>query len=311
MAGNTYDPRRISGMPPLTTVNGNELLECAQQDENGEWTNKSITLEALLSAEGEKGDDGLNAYQLAYLQGFSGTLTEWLISLKGEPGVKGSTGQAGENGLSSYQLAVLDGFNGTVEQWLASLKGDKGDSGESILYGTNTVNEIAVVGEGITAQFENGKLTLGVGDLGSVNSRVLERLITTSNNGAQAKVMVSGFGALESINQVTISYEETTNVTRMILDVPQGFRVNTVSISHQPGFFNTGSFELAYPEPAGRVDPTNIPIPTLSLFNYTETSVMQPPTNVYFRFDVDNSLIVVGKSGLSTSGGYRWKFNLI
>lgn len=39
------------------------------------------------------------------------------------------SGGGGANGKSAYQLAVDNGFVGTVTEWLASLKGEKGDSG--------------------------------------------------------------------------------------------------------------------------------------------------------------------------------------
>lgn len=35
----------------------------------------------------------------------------------------------GSRGFSAYEIAVLNGFTGTEEEWLASLKGDKGDTG--------------------------------------------------------------------------------------------------------------------------------------------------------------------------------------
>jgi len=34
-----------------------------------------------------------------------------------------------QDGLSAYELAVQEGFTGTLEEWLASLKGDPGDVG--------------------------------------------------------------------------------------------------------------------------------------------------------------------------------------
>lgn len=54
------------------------------------------------------GIGGMSAYELAKENGFTGTLQEWLVSLKGE---------------NAYQLAVANGFEGTMTQWLASLKG--------------------------------------------------------------------------------------------------------------------------------------------------------------------------------------------
>jgi hypothetical protein len=47
----------------------------------------------------------------------------------GATGATGSAGAAGAAGKSAYQSAVDNGFTGTETQWLASLKGDKGDPG--------------------------------------------------------------------------------------------------------------------------------------------------------------------------------------
>lgn len=46
---------------------------------------------------------------------------------------------AGRPGLSAYQIAVLNGYTGSEEQWLASLKGDKGDTGAAGQDGTNGI----------------------------------------------------------------------------------------------------------------------------------------------------------------------------
>ena len=37
----------------------------------------------------------------------------------------------GKNGASAYELAVKNGYTGTETEWLASLKGDKVDKGDS------------------------------------------------------------------------------------------------------------------------------------------------------------------------------------
>jgi len=88
---------------------------------------------------GEKGDDGLSAYQVAVINGYQGSQTEWLVSLVGQTGLKGAKGdpgekgETGEQGLSAYQVAVNAGFHGSVDEWLTSLvgaKGDKGDKGD-------------------------------------------------------------------------------------------------------------------------------------------------------------------------------------
>jgi len=80
--------------------------------------------------QGEDGPAGLSAYQLAVQDGFVGTLTEWLASLKGAQGDGGTnTPTPGADGLSAYQLAVQAGFSGDLNAWLASLHGADGQDG--------------------------------------------------------------------------------------------------------------------------------------------------------------------------------------
>ena len=100
-------------------------------------------------ADGKDGKDGLSAYELAVENGFTGTVTEWLHSLKGTDGVNGKDGTNGrdgtngeqgadgKDGLSAYELAVENGFTGTLAEWLAFLKGKDGEIGVD---GKNGVN---------------------------------------------------------------------------------------------------------------------------------------------------------------------------
>ncbi|KRK34374.1 collagen-like protein [Loigolactobacillus bifermentans] len=53
-------------------------------------------------------------------------IKDLIPTLQGEPG---AAGKNGADGKSAYDLAVDNGFNGTETQWLASLKGAKGDTG--------------------------------------------------------------------------------------------------------------------------------------------------------------------------------------
>ncbi len=41
-------------------------------------------------------------------------------------------GSAGANGKSAYEIAVANGFDGTETQWLASLKGESGVTMEEV-----------------------------------------------------------------------------------------------------------------------------------------------------------------------------------
>ena len=90
-------------------------------------------------ANGEKGTDGKSAYQIAVVQGYQGSESDWLSSLrgdkgdkgdKGNTGAKGNPGQDGAEGKSAYAIAVEHGYEDSEDKWLLSLKGEKGDAGE-------------------------------------------------------------------------------------------------------------------------------------------------------------------------------------
>lgn len=104
-----------------------------------------------------KGEPGASAYELAVLGGFSGSIDEWIKSLKGDRGDVGPAGRDGESvagpqgekgepgesikgepgpegprgqdGLSAFELAQAKGFPGSVNEWLLSLKGERGEKG--------------------------------------------------------------------------------------------------------------------------------------------------------------------------------------
>ena len=48
---------------------------------------------------------------------------------KGDPGPQGPQGLKGDPGDSAYEVAKANGYSGTETEWLASLKGEKGDTG--------------------------------------------------------------------------------------------------------------------------------------------------------------------------------------
>ena len=95
-------------------------------------------------ANGEKGTDGKSAYQIAVEQGYQGSESDWLSSLKGDKGdkgekgntgAKGNPGQDGTDGKSAYAIAVEHGYEDSEKKWLLSLKGEKGDPGDRGLQG--------------------------------------------------------------------------------------------------------------------------------------------------------------------------------
>lgn len=60
---------------------------------------------------------------------YSDFTTEQLAALKGDAGAPGATGESGADGKSAYQIALDNGFVGSQSEWLASLKGATGASG--------------------------------------------------------------------------------------------------------------------------------------------------------------------------------------
>lgn len=113
---------------------------------------------------GQKGADGLSAYQLAVSQGYSGSLSAWLNSLKGAQGAKGETG---DNGWSPLLRIVPRGLESVIQiyDWVGGT-GTKPDTlgyiGESSIV-TNIANAVNVKG----AQGAKGD----AGDKGEVGAR--------------------------------------------------------------------------------------------------------------------------------------------
>lgn len=78
--------------------------------------NQVYNIVDLLQSSGG-GADGKSAYEIAVDNGFVGTETEWLASLKGEKGDKGDTGSPGADGDKGDPGADgADGF-GTEAQY--------------------------------------------------------------------------------------------------------------------------------------------------------------------------------------------------
>lgn len=101
---------------------------------------KTVTNQPRLSSvtvveRGLQGIPGISAYELALAEGFQGSLSEWLETLRGrdgadgKDGLDGKDGTDGEDGKSAYDLAVDGGFEGTEAEWLESLKGEPGPEG--------------------------------------------------------------------------------------------------------------------------------------------------------------------------------------
>ena len=82
-----------------------------------------------------KGQDGLSAFEEAVVKGYSGNETQWLNSLKGLQGT---------DGLSAYQLAVKNGYTGTETEWVNKLNSIMTSDQLLSLIDSNSMNELEV-----------------------------------------------------------------------------------------------------------------------------------------------------------------------
>lgn len=102
--------------------------------------------------QGEPGPEGASAYDVAVANGFKGSETEWLATLKGERGVDGKIGKDGFSPIAIVEsnadgaLVTIQDANGTTKAQLTNgpqgiagpagatgpqgPKGDKGDTGD-------------------------------------------------------------------------------------------------------------------------------------------------------------------------------------
>lgn len=112
-----------SGLPSLGSTEGAVITK----------DDISVTEETSPSASaGEDLPRGKSAYEVAVENGFSGTETEWLASLKGEPGAPGASGKDGENGKTPYVGDNGNWYIGADDTGKPSrgAKGEKGEKGE-------------------------------------------------------------------------------------------------------------------------------------------------------------------------------------
>ena len=112
-----------SGLPSLGSTEGAVITK----------DDISVTEETSPSASvGEDLPRGKSAYEVAVENGFSGTETEWLASLKGEPGAAGASGKDGEDGKTPYVGDNGNWYIGADDTGKPSrgAKGDKGEKGD-------------------------------------------------------------------------------------------------------------------------------------------------------------------------------------
>ena len=124
-----FDEERI----PLDKIP--DITQLIQIGRNGHWILNGV--DTGIVAEGRRGK---SAYEVAVEQGFNGTESEWLASLKGEQGERGLPGVRG-----------IQGIQGIVGE--AGLRGLKGDTPTII----NDMWYISGINTGVKARGQDGK----------------------------------------------------------------------------------------------------------------------------------------------------------
>ena len=106
----------------VTDGEGDKFLS---DDGSYKEVNTSGTGTVIQGPKGDKGADGKSAYQIAVDNGYVGTESDWLVTLKGD---KGDTGEQGPQGIQGVQGPKGDKGD-TGAQGPKGDKGDKGDNG--------------------------------------------------------------------------------------------------------------------------------------------------------------------------------------
>lgn len=135
----TPGPKGDDGVTPhIDSTTGNWFIGDTDTGVKAQGTNGTNGTNGV---DGTNGINGKSAYELWLDEGNSGTMTDFLSSLKGEQGPQGEKGEDGEQGIqgergndgndgkSAYQIAIDNGFVGTEQEWLESLKGADGSDG--------------------------------------------------------------------------------------------------------------------------------------------------------------------------------------
>lgn len=197
--------------------------------------------------QGDPGQNGFSAYEVAVANGFVGTEAEWLASLVGTPGADGQDGQDGadstvpgpkgddgSDGLSAYEVAVSNGFIGTEEEWLASLVGPAGQDGsdasvtsESIAnaLGYTPANQATLsksIFQGFTTTpfdtaiptFSSGVLTLFTLRSGGLTGQIVNTVEYNYSGGVlTSKVLKQG---TTTVATMTFSYSGSTLTSKVL-----------------------------------------------------------------------------------------------
>lgn len=170
------------------------------------------------SAAASVGEDlprGKSAYEIAKENGFDGTETEWLASLKGATGAAGANGKDGENGKTPYVGENGNWYIGTNDTGKPS-RGAKGEPGTDGVTPTFSIESVETGKPGTDAE-----VTM-TGDAPNHGLRFVIPRGNKGDTGATPNLSIGTVTTLEAGQNATASMGGTAESPVLNLGIPRG-----------------------------------------------------------------------------------------
>lgn len=182
----------------------------------GSYTNATVTVDTYGkvtgissgSGGGGGGADGKSAYEIAVDNGFVGSETQWLESLKGADGADGE---------SAYQVALNNGFVGTEQEWLDSLKGADGEGSGPLTFtgdvtgtGTGTIALTLATVAGVAGSYTRPVITVdNKGRISAISNGSPEGVSYVNVEAGSNNIIVTG-GPITESGTITVDLANTS-----------------------------------------------------------------------------------------------------
>lgn len=256
---------------------------------DGEW---------LTDDEGKRipaqGRDGKSAYELAVEKGYTGTLEQWLESLKGESGNNGNDGddgQKGDDGITPQLKIDEDGYwcvsydNGQTWNRLGYAIGDDGASGQTGADGKSAY-ELAVE-NGYQGTLEEWLESLKGSD-GANGDSMFEDVVYNdgdayitlilAGSGEQIKIPVYTEGFTFELKQSAVTYTVGGSDDVFVeyeLNAPDPTAVAIECISHSPYKFSAAGGKITVSLPEDKTGEAEVETEVLVFASDDKTTVMR------------------------------------
>lgn len=131
---------KVGGGPPGATFTPSVSSEGVLSWEN----NGNLENPEPVNVKGQKGDNGVSPTVSTSVNENGDGHIVTITDTNGEHTFEVLNGENGDEGKSAYDIAVENGFTGTEEDWLESLKGEPGEKGENAtINGQNALEIVA------------------------------------------------------------------------------------------------------------------------------------------------------------------------